>query len=331
MGKKSIIQEYLGDRVVGGQLSELATYADLFARMQDAIFLLDPLSYQVLEGNPAAAEFLGVSLEALSGEEFLRFVHEGDATRAKNELERAASSAKADTFFDLRAKNGQGEERVLEILACRLKLKDYTEVLQLIARDVTEVRLAKKALESANHQLSRLSLTDEMTGLTNFRGFREALEKEHARASRAKQSYAVIFCDVDHFKKYNDRNGHPAGDEVLRLVGAILKETVRAHVDQPARYGGEEFVVLCADTDAKKAQEVAERVRAAVAGFSFPFGEHQPLGCVSISVGVAVFPGHGKNPGAVLEAADAALYASKQAGRNRVSFASPTKAKKKSA
>jgi diguanylate cyclase (GGDEF)-like protein len=150
----------------------------------------------------------------------------------------------------------------------------------------------------------------------------DELAKEHAKAKRQGSAYSIIFCDVDHFKKYNDRNGHPAGDGVLKQVAAILKKTVREQIDLAARYGGEEFVVMCGNTEANAAVALAERIRAAIAAATFPHGQHQPLGRVSVSVGVATYPAQGKTFSQILQAADAALYQSKAAGRDRVSIAS---------
>jgi diguanylate cyclase (GGDEF)-like protein len=148
----------------------------------------------------------------------------------------------------------------------------------------------------------------------------EELEKEHARSERYQAQYSVIFCDVDHFKNYNDTNGHPAGDEALKTVASVLKNRVRK-TDLCARYGGEEFVVLCPNTSKEDALVLAETLRKAIETLKFAFGEKQPLGKVTISMGVATFPVHGATSKQVLQAADQSVYVSKHEGRNRVTAA----------
>lgn len=165
-----------------------------------------------------------------------------------------------------------------------------------------------------------LSVTDELTGLYNRRYFREQLEIEYSRCARYKRPFSVIVFDVDDFKYYNDRNGHPAGDELLREIGLILRMNCRRS-DRPFRIGGEEFAILCPEVSAKECRVFANRVRQVIATYPFPMSEHQPKGAVSVSVGLASFPANGKSIDAILQAADQALYRSKRAGKNRVTLA----------
>jgi diguanylate cyclase (GGDEF)-like protein len=132
---------------------------------------------------------------------------------------------------------------------------------------------------------------------------------------------AVLLFDVDNFKHYNDRNGHPAGDECLKAVARVTRGVTRAgHVI--FRYGGEEFLVLAPGATLEQAMTEAERIREAIAAAEVDHAAAQPLGCLSVSIGVAAFPTHGRTGRALIEAADAALYRSKQTGRNRVTAAS---------
>jgi diguanylate cyclase (GGDEF)-like protein len=151
------------------------------------------------------------------------------------------------------------------------------------------------------------------------------MSEELVRSYRHKGTFAVLMADVDEFKKYNDAFGHPAGDEVLKKVASILLSSTRS-VDCTARYGGEEFAVLLTDTTAQVAAEVAERIRARVAGQEFP-GRR-----ITLSIGIAEFPEHGQTAEEVISSADEALYEAKRAGRNRVvrSGEQPTKVKGKS-
>lgn len=310
---------YFDGRIVGGKLSQMATYSDLFERTTDGIFLVDFQSdvARVLECNPASEKLLGAPKRGIEGRDLLDWVKSSYHKHLKQALQRAWESHHAIEPFDVRFKDKEGGELTVELSACRLKLADYCEILQVIGKDVSAVRSATAALEEANHKLELLSSTDEMTGLNNFRTFKQELAKEHARALRYGTPYAIVFCDVDHFKHYNDRNGHPAGDEVLKKVAQIFKTCSRA-TDFPARYGGEEFVVLCPGVSAGDAAVLAESLRKTIEATDFAYGQFQPMGRVTVSVGVSSFPGDGQDSERVLKAADEALYRSKGAGRNRV-------------
>ena len=319
----AILQEVFGGKLVGGTLSELATYSDLFGKMSDAVLLLDTQSFRVLEANPAAGGiFLDPELE-LIGESLGRWVRESHRRGLEERLLEAAQSNRSIGPFDVElageSPEPEREPPILELSACLLKLADYCEVIQVVAKNVSEARRNQRALEQLTLKLERLSKTDEMTGLANFRCFMTELVREDDRARRFKSTYSVIFCDVDHFKKYNDRNGHPAGDDVLRGVAGLLRKHCRK-IDFAARYGGEEFVILCPGVSAAQALHLAERVRASVEAEAFAHRDAQPLGFVSISIGVAGFPESGATHQEVLKHADQALYDSKSGGRNRVTL-----------
>jgi len=165
-------------------------------------------------------------------------------------------------------------------------------------------------------QLQSRAIRDALTGLFN-RGFmEEALAIEQRRALRRGSSIGVMMLDVDHFKRYNDSFGHAAGDALLRAIGGILQRTVREG-DMPCRYGGEEFVVILPGADLANTRQRAEVLRAAIANWR-PEPSDSALGSVTVSIGVACFPGHGNTWQAALKLADEALYAAKDAGRNRV-------------
>ena len=146
----------------------------------------------------------------------------------------------------------------------------------------------------------------------------EFLEMELKEASRYPRTISLIVLDLDNFKNYNDTHGHPKGDELLKKVADILRENVR-EVDILARYGGEEFCVICPETDKKGALALAGRLRERVAETTFIGGERQPLGRVTISLGVASYPLDKEDLEGLFEAADQALYRAKQGGRDRIS------------
>lgn len=177
-----------------------------------------------------------------------------------------------------------------------------------------------------HEEAQRLSLTDPLTGLSNYRYLRESLRREVERASRFGRDLAVLALDLDHFKEVNDGYGHAAGDAVLAEFARRLRAEIR-EVDFAFRQGGEEFVVLLPETDADGASVLAERLGTAVrrspvlvvsAGGS-PAPRRIP---VTVSIGIAVFPHHGATGAAVLEAADDALYAAKAGGRDTYRLAS---------
>jgi len=192
------------------------------------------------------------------------------------------------------------------------------EILSVLAN------LAATALENQLNfeRLEREATTDGLTGLSNVKNFKDKFAQELSRAARYGRALSVFLFDIDHFKNYNDTNGHPAGDGCLRITADLLRANTRLS-DVPARYGGEEFIVLLPETDPRGALAYAEKVRALIAANDYPFREKQPLGCVSISGGVASFPADGKDVESLIKAADAALYRCKEAGRNRVASASP--------
>ncbi len=180
-----------------------------------------------------------------------------------------------------------------------------------------KVRERTVELELANQRLSQLAVTDGLTGLYNHRYLHEQLALAVERAQRSKLPVAMLMIDVDHFKKYNDRNGHPAGDEALRTVARLIAEDRRT-VDVVARYGGEEFAVLLHDAGKAQAVEVAEKIRERVSSSTIPGTSAQPLGKMTVSIGVAVCPEDATTAEALLEAADVALYRAKKSGRDTV-------------
>jgi len=163
------------------------------------------------------------------------------------------------------------------------------------------------------------SIRDPLTGLYNRRFMDEALRRELARARRSGQPLALALIDVDHFKQFNDQHGHDAGDLVLQQVARALESRVRSS-DIVCRFGGEEFVVLMTELTPELAQRRAEELLQAVRDLVLVHGG-RPLGRLSASLGLVLHPRHGEQPQALIETADAALYAAKHAGRDRVVIA----------
>ncbi len=141
-------------------------------------------------------------------------------------------------------------------------------------------------LDDLSKEFRELAYRDGLTGLFNHRYAQERLEEEFDRATRYARELSVLFMDLDHFKFYNDTQGHQAGDEVLRILAELMTKAVRES-DTLARWGGEEFIVIALETAREEACMLAERIRESVAGHAFPHAAIQPLGIVSLSIGVA--------------------------------------------
>ena len=167
--------------------------------------------------------------------------------------------------------------------------------------------------------LSAQVVRDSLTGLYNRRYLEQALEREVLRAARNNRTVGVIMLDLDHFKDFNDSHGHEAGDMLLRTLGDYLVTHVRAE-DIACRFGGEEFVVILPEASPEMSRSRAAELWKGVQGLHVNF-HGELLRGVTASVGVACFPAHGKTAAELLRAADAAMYAAKHAGRDRVVFA----------
>lgn len=163
----------------------------------------------------------------------------------------------------------------------------------------------------------RQAITDGLTGLYNRRFFNEELGRELNRSVRHSLNMSLILLDVDHFKTYNDLNGHQAGDDVLKSVGTILREATRV-CDMECRYGGEEFAMILPETSKAQALLIAEKLRRRVEETEFVNQESQPHGNLTISAGVATFPDDGIQAADLVRQADAGLYRAKAIGRNCV-------------
>lgn len=170
-----------------------------------------------------------------------------------------------------------------------------------------------------NRQLEEMSRTDALSGLANRRSFDDTLDLEWARMRRDGTPMALVFVDVDHFKRFNDTYGHREGDACLRAVGQALKSSVLRPADLAARYGGEEFVLLLPNTDVAGAHALARRALEAVDALEILHSDSPTHHCVSVSMGVATTDGTTElEPRHLVDTADAALYRAKHEGRRRI-------------
>ena len=192
----------------------------------------------------------------------------------------------------------------------------FNHMVARLRRSREELDSVNAELQAKNRELHQLSITDALTGLYNRQHLMETLSGEVTRSKRNDHTFALLVADIDHFKRINDTFGHQKGDEVLRLLGKVFRETIRS-CDYVARYGGEEFILMLPEVGTAGGLEVAERIRERVAQERIPPKGDQ----ITISIGMAMFPEHGDSPEELFQRADQALYAAKTAGRNRVATA----------
>ena len=187
------------------------------------------------------------------------------------------------------------------------------DVVRLIV--LALVGLAAAVASEDRRKLRELSRTDGLTGLSNYRWFRETLNREFLRSRRYGHETSLILADVDNFKQVNDLYGHQTGNRMLRHLAQILVQNVR-DVDFLARFGGDEFAVILPETSAEEATAVAERVQQSVAEATFPVAHRLPPH-VTMSLGLTTYPTDATTPDELIAKADAALYAAKMGGRNQ--------------
>lgn len=199
---------------------------------------------------------------------------------------------------------------------------ELTSAKRLLSVTVAEHIALAFANLKLRETLRNQSIRDPLTSLFNRRYMEESLEREVRRAERGQQSLGIVMLDIDHFKHFNDTFGHEAGDVVLREVGLLVRNSIRAS-DIACRYGGEELMLLLPDASIEATRRRAEQIRESVAHLSVHY-HRQALGMITISAGVACFPSHGPTGEAVIRQADAALYRAKVTGRDRVHVADDT-------
>lgn len=184
----------------------------------------------------------------------------------------------------------------------------------------SEVNGLLAVIETQVKELTVQSMTDPLTGLHNRRAFDMRLALEFARGRREDQMLALLLIDVDFFKRYNDRYGHPQGDEALKLVAHVLSTVSTRALDLAARIGGEEFVLMLPATSQDGAEQMANSVRQMLADKALPHADSAAGSCLTVSIGIALLGPDDESPSALLNRADKALYQAKTTGRNRFVF-----------
>ncbi|WP_431475296.1 GGDEF domain-containing protein [Marinobacter sp. KM021] len=185
----------------------------------------------------------------------------------------------------------------------------------LLIYDVTEFASSKRALERANEQLAKLSMTDRLTGLLNRGTWENLVDAEYERYRRYGQATTLVMFDIDHFKPVNDNYGHLAGDEVIRHTAQATRNNIRQS-DSAGRYGGEEFGIILPETDAENARLLCERIRESIEKSTVETSAGNIT--YTISMGIAQLTDEPENYMQWMQKADEALYAAKESGRNKV-------------
>ena len=224
---------------------------------------------------------------------------------------RITSSTRAHYIEDLGSTNGTfvNDERVTE----KRPLRDGDQIK--VGRSILKFMSGANIEANYHEEIYRLMTVDALTQVYNKRYFGEALEREYNRSQRYKRELSLLLCDVDHFKKVNDAHGHLVGDGVLRQVAAEMKQRLREQ-DIFARVGGEEFAALLPEVGLEGALVTGEKLRKIVESTAFVV--EQVSVRTTISIGITTLDGRAKDPSALYERADAALYEAKSKGRNRV-------------
>jgi diguanylate cyclase (GGDEF)-like protein len=248
-----------------------------------------------------------------------------DGFEVCRKLKATEQTCRIPVIFVTAAVSPEEEARGLECGAADYILKPISPpVVALRVRNHLELTRRSRMLEALseelarkNRQLQMLARMDGLTGLANRRFLDETLDAEVRRAQRCGTPLSLIMCDIDFFKRFNDRYGHQAGDDALRRIGALLQRIFQRGSDFPCRYGGEEFAVILPDTGPDQASHLAEHLRGAMCDEGLPHAFSDVADCVTLSVGVvSAHASDERSAQWYLGQADAALYRSKDKGRN---------------
>ena len=283
-------------------------------RARDAIYFIDADAH-FFYANQAAYQILGYSKEEL----LQMKVGDIDPSFASLNWQEHWQQLKQQQSFTFESTHltKDGQHLPVEITVNYLKF-DKWEYNCAIARDITERKQAEDKLQKANQELQSLANLDGLTGVANRRYFDEYFATQWEQMSIAKQPLALILCDVDYFKKYNDFYGHQAGDYCLQQVAQAISNSFRKSEAILARYGGEEFVVILPNANAELATKIGTRIIQTVQQLNLPHAASEISEWVTISLGITEgIPTQEISPDFLIYRADQALYQAKQQGRNR--------------
>jgi len=307
------------DQAVAESLEHYATIKEMETRLFGAILVASPDPIYVLDlngrftyTNKATADLFAIKPEEIIGKSNfdLEFPFASDFQRNLEKVIADQSSFRGKFVHTFASDQG---ERFEYLLAPVLDEHLNTEATVCMLRDITEQALAEEKIwHNAHHDL--------LTGLPNRRLFLDRLEQEIKHAKRLGKPISLLFMDLDGFKQVNDSLGHEAGDRLLSVVAERLNVCVRES-DTVARLGGDEFTVILTGVEQRK--DVERVAQSIVEALAMPFPIEQRPVHISVSIGISCYPQAASTPGALLEAADKAMYRAKKAGANRVCFYDP--------
>jgi diguanylate cyclase (GGDEF)-like protein/PAS domain S-box-containing protein len=287
---------------------ELARFRSIYSHSHDAVMIFEPGDGRLVDSNPRAAEFLGLEPDQLKGARLFE-LHDEDEPYLRALIDDVMDSRQGRSIrINYRA--GNGRMIPAEVSASRIEL-DTGSLLLCIARDVSE-------REDAEQRIQHLAYHDTLTNLPNRTLLTDRVNRALARARRTGQIGALLFLDLDKFKRINDSLGHSVGDELLKELANRLRKTLR-EADTVARLGGDEFVVLLEglgqqqDSAVEKASEIAEKLRGLFSD-EYHLDGHELY--VTASIGIVTFPQDGDSVDTLLRHADTAMYHAKGAGRD---------------
>ncbi|WP_310197866.1 diguanylate cyclase domain-containing protein [Neobacillus niacini] len=271
--------------------------------------------------SPSCSCMLDYKQEDLIGKNLFEYLHPEEVEKVTALLLEADSELDFASFTH-RLKKNDGTYMWVETNARTIRENSRKlEGIVAVSRDITE-RLEKETrLNETNMMLRYLSNMDGLTGIPNRRYFDVKLKEEWNRTKRNSMPFSAIMIDIDYFKKYNDLNGHQAGDDCLRQIATALNETLKRSGDFAARYGGEEFVILLPETDEQGAAQVAELLSSNVKKLNIPYSVFETEPIVSISIGCATLtPDDKLKPEDLIKLADSRLYLAKDSRKNQLTF-----------
>lgn len=256
-----------------------------------------------------------------SMETWATLAHPDDLPVLEGTLENAASGNEEAFGVELRMLTQGGQWRWIQVRGRPVERDGKGVVVRIVGTlsDISKYKQVELALQKANEELQRLAALDDLTQIANRRRFDDRLTQEWRRARRERKPLAVIICDIDFFKNYNDTYGHLKGDDALHDVAQAINNILKRPMDMVARYGGEEFAIILPNTNIKGAMRVANEVKDAVGALNIEHAASKVHSRITLSFGVAaVIPSAKTSSKVLIEAADQALYQAKKLGRNQV-------------
>jgi diguanylate cyclase (GGDEF)-like protein/PAS domain S-box-containing protein len=309
-----LVRQLLRGQRMAAALVEKEAYFRLLAEGSSDMVTRIGLDERLRYASPSSIRVVGWRAHQLIGTPALSGIHPQDLLQVRSVVDAMKRGDMDEARVTYRNVHRAKSEVWLESSMRVTRNNGTIDGVVAISRDITE----HKQLET---RLETLAIEDSLTGLANRRRFDERLREEWARAYRDRSSLALLMIDVDHFKAYNDVYGHPAGDACLRTVARIIAAETQRVGDLAARYGGEEFAMLLPNTDAAGCARIGERIRSAIHEAGIVHVSSPASACVTASIGGATCrPALERTAGAgsLVEAADRALYAAKEAGRDRI-------------